>query len=568
MNLNKRYDGSEADTVGAAIFAQFPGLLNRTSEVFSRLFSIARTYTLSQKYDITQRTFASITHLLIEYLKLRNNNLVMPTATQTMVFGAAQVRLDWVLTRQLDEFLAIYKLAASRKDEEICRQIIECHRAIAIASIDIDPIATHPGENPTTTYILLSVGSLATLAGTHGLDDSCLTACRALSDIGASVVHRNLYLNFTSAVDAIGTVAMLGVLRSRQVLTGEAVSAIGRMVVSLLSNEFMVRNSYRHSVRLLEEISKAQLQALGKAQGIDFSVRNTLGPFLEVTSRTGLARWFEISTNYTLDALQKTDKDAEAAMSVFAELSDQLWLHLANIGEAAAPAESFALFFVDTNIREIGRMQIMVYLQVREKLASRPEMNDRESAMATRHYDHFARELLREIDALISAIYWRIYKALPSPARSTLVWNFFDTLQELGITAIEADLGEEATGAIMHLASLVTAMLEKPLESPYSPGRVAAHIARVGMVALHRNDEGVVNSSLQALRKLQAQFVTKFAGNEELESSLLREVDEIAADLDHGAPSLDEVEIHFSRSVTSEDVTVYIKQLHEMLHLG
>ncbi len=568
MNLNKRYDGSEGDTAGAALYTRFPNLLNPISEVFSRLFSIARTYTLSQKYDITQRTFASITHLLTEYLKLRTNSLEMPTATHAMLFGAARVSLDEVLTRQLEEFSAIYKLAASRNDEEICQQIIECHRTSALVSIDIDPLYIHPGENPTTTYILGFLDSLTTQAGTRGLDDACLTGCRALSDVGASVVRRNLYLNFTSAVDAIGKVATLGTLRSSQVLTGQAVSAIGRMVLSSLSNEFMVRNTYRHSIQLLEEISINQLQALGQARGIDFSVQNTLGPFLGVTSPTGLARWFEITANRILDALQQTDGNVETAMGVFCELSHELWLHLANIGEAAAPTESFALFFVDTNVREIGKMQIIIYRQLRQHLDARPEPQDRQAATSKWRYDHSATELLRDLDWLIGAVYWRIYKALPTPVRSNLVWNFFDTLQELGITAMEADLDEQAVSAIEHLASLVTEMLEKPFENPHSSGRAAAHIARVGMAALHREDERVVTSSLQALRKLHTQFLTKFAGNQELETSLLRGVDEVVEDLDHGAPSLDEVATHFARSITPEAVTAYIERLHEMLHVG
>src|SRR5262249_48112826 len=282
-------------------------------------------------------------------------------------------------------------------------------------------------------------------------DDACLAGCRALSDVGASVVRRNFYLNFISAVDSIGKVAMLGTLRSNQVLTGEAVSAICRMVSSSLSNEFMVRNVYRHSIQLLEEISKTQVKALGQARGMDFSVQNTLGPFLAVTSANGLARWFEITSGRIVDALQQKGENAEAAIHVLNELSDQLWLHLANIGEAAAPTESFALFFVDTNLREIAKMQIVVYRQLRQYLAGLSEPHDLESASNKWHYDHSSAELLRELDWLIGAVHWRIYKALPIPVQSNLVWNFFDTLQELGITAMEADLDEQAAHAIKHL---------------------------------------------------------------------------------------------------------------------
>jgi hypothetical protein len=49
---------------------------------------------------------------------------------------------------------------------------------------------------------------------------------------------------------------------------------------------------------------------------------------------------------------------------------------------------------------------------------------------------------------------------------------------------------------------------------------------------------------------------------------LLRGVDEVVEDLDHGAPSLDEVATHFARSITPEAVTAYIERLHEMLHVG
>jgi hypothetical protein len=297
-------------------------------------------------------------------------------------------------------------------------------------------------------------------------------------------------------------------------------------------------------------------------------VQNTLGPFLEVTSPTGLAHWFEIAANGFLDAMKQPEGDAEAAMGVLRELSDRLWLHLANIGEAAAPTESFALFFVDINVREIGKMEIFVYRRLRDHIVTLPEPHDRESASRKWHYEHFATEFLRDLDWLIGAVYWRIYKALPTPVRSNLVWNFFDTLQELGITAMEADLDKQAINAIQHLSSLVTAILEKPLEGAYDPSRAAAYIAKIGMAALHRDNEGLVTSSLEALRKLQTQFRTKFAGNQELETSLLHGVDEVVEDLERGRPSLDEVAIHFTRSVTPEAVAAYVERLHQTLHVG
>lgn len=568
MDLNKRYDGSEADIAGAALYNRLPGLLNATSEVLARLFSIARTYTLSQKYDVTQRAFASITHLVIEYLKLRRNNLAMPTSTQAMLFGPAQVSVDTVLTKQLEDFSAIYKLAASRNDEEICRQIVQSHRTIALTSIEIDPLDIHPGENPTTSYILGFLDSLTTEAGARGLDDACLAGCRALADVGAALIHWNFYLNFISAVDAIGRIATVGVLRSRQVLTSEAVSGICRMVLSSLSNDFMVRNTYRHSIQLLEAISKTQLQALGQARGIDFSVQNTLGPFLQVTSPAGLARWFEISANRVLDAVEKKDGHTERAVRVLDEIADGLWWHLANIGEAAAPYESFALFYVDMNVREIGKIEIITYHRLQKHLADMPEPQDRDSAAAKWRLEHFATELLRDLDWLVAAIYWRIYQALPNPVHSNLVWNFFDTLQELGITAMEAQLDKQAIRAIEHLSSLVAAMLEKPLESAYSCGRAAAYIARLGMVAFQRQDEAIVTSSLQALRKLHAQFLAKFADNQELATSLLSGVDEIAQDLDRGIPPFDEIPIHFARSTTPAAVTEYTTRMHQALNVG
>lgn len=565
MTDNKRYDGSEPDMIGAAVYARFPNLLNPVSEVFTRLFSIARTYTAEQKYDITGRTFTSISQLLIEYLRLRADNLQMPTVSQAQFFGPTELSFDAVLTAQLEQLSELYKFSISRRDQEICRQIIACHRIIALASIDINPFFIHPGENPTTSFILGYLDSLTTQAGTHGLDDACLAGIRALSDIGSSLVRSNYYLNFTSAMDAIGKAATLGTLRSNQVLTGEAVSAISGMVLSCLTNPFMVRTTFSRSRALLEEISKTQLRALGRVGALDQSVQNTLGPFLAVTSRTGLATWFEATGNRILEALSQQElESAEAAMDVFETLSDQLWLHLSNIGEAAASTESFALFFVDSNVREIGKMQIFMYRYVSKHLSvSQPE--DEKTARNEWQFERFETELLRDLDWLIGAIYWRIYKALPTPVRSNLVWSFFETLQELGISALEADLSDQTETAIDHLASLVKAMLDKPLQAPYGAGRAAARIARIGMVALQAEDEKIVVKSLTRLAELHAQFLQKFPEDEELQTSLLRGVDEIAGELDEGAPSLDEVEIHFARSVTPDAAKRYIERLHAWL---
>jgi hypothetical protein len=173
--------------------------------------------------------------------------------------------------------------------------------------------------------------------------------------------------------------------------------------------------------------------------------------------------------------------------------------------------------------------------------------------------------LLHEIDWLISAVFWRIYKALPNPVRSNLVWNFFETLQELGIVTMEAELDKQSIRAVEHLASLVELMLEKPAEGARSPGRAAAHIARIGMVALTRRDDFVVASTLAVLRNLTNKFQEKSRSNPEFSTSLLTGVDEIIEELDRGAFVLDDVASHFARSVTVESIAEYIKRFHDIL---
>jgi hypothetical protein len=208
-----------------------------------------------------------------------------------------------------------------------------------------------------------------------------------------------------------------------------------------------------------------------------------------------------------------------------------------------------------------------VYSRVHSFLAANEdtEPQGREGAMLIWRYRHFSTELLDDLSWLVRAVHWRIYKALPTPVHSNLAWGFFETLQDLGISALESDLDRVALDAVSHLSELVVATLEKPLNSVYGSSRAAVHIAKVGMAALQRQDEKVVAVSITELRKLWAMFQAKYADNEELAMNLLRELEGVQEEVERYRPVLDEVEIHFMQSVTPQIVTDYLARVHKAL---
>ena len=492
---------NKAAALRAAVYLRFPNILDDLRETMFQLQSLLRNYATSRNYDITFRALGAIADLTVRYLKLRSGNLVMPNSATAML-GDQAPPSDSFLSEQLETVAALHKSAVKDGDIELSRQIILSLQHIALNGLQIETYIGVPGENSVTGlvtgYLRLSVEE-----GTmRGLDDITLNGCRALGTIGKAATLRKLYTMNHQIVDALSHFATLGTLQRKTYLTAAAVKAIAELawvdVHVAMVGSYSIKRAFDAEKRIaIDEVSIPR-PGLSGSQEID----TALSPFLGVASETSLVRLELLAAQHHAEADQAKDARRVAdAIHIIDEINDQLWLFFSEIGEAAAQTESFALFFINENISSIANAQLNLLMELRERDLFGVDKWRKEN---------FIERLLRSFAWVVSAVHWRIYKALPTPAKTTTSGDFFAPLSQIGIRCVESKLIDPVQGIIENMRSMATMSIEKKPDGGFGPPRLAEYIGRIGIIAQKREQEEIVFTALNALKKFNASYVDRF----------------------------------------------------------
>jgi len=311
----------------------------------------------------------------------------------------------------------------------------------------------------------------------------------------------------------------------------------------------------------LRRICEAELQF--KTTPMDQSLRFSIGAFLDPSEPSALANLEALAIQKLSDAIKEGDSTKIAGYRGAIEaLNTDLSQHLVGIGTAAAGTESFALFYINANIREIAHHGLWLY-----GLLTRTKEQPRDSAVAHEQWimERFAEKLLNDLHWIVGATYWRIFEALKPPIRTNLIWDFFPTLSEIGIRALDAGVPRLAKSAISELQTIASKCIDKPIQSFRSGARVAVFIARIGIVAQNLGQKEIADLSIKALREFNQRY---FAKQQEIEpraesyeATLLNEIQDLSEDLQRGQWSPDEEDFAFFSRVTPEDIQRYLDRL-------
>jgi|SRR6516164_860442 len=213
------------------------------------------------------------------------------------------------------------------------------------------------------------------------------------------------------------------------------------------------------------------------------SLKYAIGPFLDATESTAITNLCRNAINLMVSAENERDfRKASKHRAVIEELSSDLWQYMAEIGAAAAKTESFALHYVNANIEEIARDLLWLIWHLSQHQI---KPLDETTAHEARERERFSKQLLTGLDRLTGSTYWRLFDAFPPAVKMPLVWDFFSTLSDIGIRALEINLDSIADTAIQQLGSLANKSIDKPIgANVFAPAEIAVYIARIGIVAL------------------------------------------------------------------------------------
>jgi hypothetical protein len=549
-----------AEQLRASVYRNRPNIFNGLRGTLSELQSIARTFAALQKYEVTQSAVGGIAKLLAGYLRVRDGDLIMPSSIHAM-FGPTEFEFDPVLTEALEGISSLHRTAIRGGDVQLSLQIINALEYLALQSIDTKSLFGRPDENPTTAFLMGYMFGPVQDGAMRGLDDVTMGGARSQTNIGKALLRKQQYLTARGTIDDIEKLALISVVQRKAHVTGTPVRGIAEILQLAVSAPIAHRNTIHAALDALQRVCVAELQF--KSAPLSQNLRFAIGPFLDVTQPTALSNLEAEAVQGLSAAIQEGNADkAREYRQAIKELNDQLWNRLVEIGTAAAKTQSFALFDINTNIAEIVKhcLWLLAFLE-----RTKPEEVDEASAHEAWLQKSFADEVLHELKWIVEATYWRIFDALEPPININSIWDFFPTLSHIGIQALDAKLPSLAESSISELRSISLKAIKRPIQSLHNAARIAAFIARIGIVARKVGEGQILVLSIHALKEFQAQYMAKQQEIEpeatEYDATLLNELGDLKTDLRKEHWILDEEDASFFRRVTPQDVDDFVSRL-------
>ncbi|MDA2913224.1 hypothetical protein MYX77_04560 [Acidobacteriia bacterium AH_259_A11_L15] len=548
---NRKLGDERERILRTAFYEKFPHVLKGLSRDFEELFDIARTYAALRKYEHTGRALGAAADLLVRYLKLRDGKILAPITLQPW-FGDFTGH-DPFLVEQLEHFSELHRSALAPSDVRLSLQVIGSLRYVATHSVKIRASYQEPGVNQITNLVLAYLYPAIEEATQKKLYDITLQGTDALSATGRLATMERSYLTSQMIIDDLQKLANHGIVQRKAFVTQRGVQAISQIMATSIAISLPRTHTLRHALDALKQIAILEVSVPQPWLSGSGNVQTALGPFLDLTSNTSLTQQESLAIRKLLEAQEKDDRKLiSSARSVLEELNDGLWLWFSDVGAAAARTESFALYLINANIREIANQQLWLYEKLRSQELS-PEEAWRQ--------EEFGKKLLHDFSWLINATYWRIYEGFSDEVKTNLVSDFFGTLSQVGLRCIELGLEEEAFGAAQHLLSIGKMAVKKQFQHGYGPPRIAEHIARIGIFGLKKGRNELVQRIIRLLVDFQHSYLEKIRDVEELRHQLFNEITNLERERREMDMFADPTDAYFFSKIEERDVENFLRQL-------
>lgn len=554
MNIaTNQFDAAKKEaTLRAAVYFNFPHILDELRATLFQLKSVARTYATSRNYEVTFQALRAMADLTARYLHARNGNLIMPSSL-SFFMGDNAPKHDTFREEQLQGLSDIAKIGFKTDDVELLAEIVQTFLFLGRHGLEINTLFETRGENNVANFVLFYLKTTAEEASVKKLDDIVLNCCRSLGAIGKGATVKKLYATHHIVVGYLETVASQATVQRKTYILREAIKAIIEMMWTA-AGVGLATHTITQDLDTLKRLTIQEVN-IAPSTGLSASmdIRASLGPFLDLATDTALGRLEGELIQRLISAIQRRDeKSADEALDALRELNDQLWHLFAEIGTAAAKRDSFALHFIDSNISEIANQQLNLIQFLQE--------NDIPGKDQWRKAD-FLEQLIHDFSWLVGAVYWRIYEAFVPPIKSQFVRQFCGSLSQIGIRCTELGLAEGADRAIGNLKSIAIKAINVQLDDGYTPPRLAEHIARIGIIARKHGREQILQAAVKALREFQKAYLTKVAPIKELHGRLIYEIRELDRERQETNWFIDRDSAYFFSRVGSEDIEQFVALL-------
>jgi len=270
-------------------------------------------------------------------------------------------------------------------------------------------------------------------------------------------------------------------------------------------------------------IAKQEIQLDEASMANSLYIQQTVGPFLGLVQPVSISRTYGFAIASYHSSLKRGDWDSAADFqNIIDEIDDWTWARLSEVGELAAKKQSFVIFLLNSTISTMvnSALSLWAELPTIDIPGNTPE------AWQRRHSkDEFRKDLLTNMVRTVSHVYWKLIQGFPDQISTNHIWNLPATLSQIGIRAVLLKAPELSDAAISAIKGLSVLAVTKSVDrDPHAPPRFAEHIARVGIIALQKEETKTVDNSLMKLKECQTVYAEKINSSEKLAPESRREL--------------------------------------------
>jgi hypothetical protein len=460
------------------------------------LHTIVVRFAELKKYDVTRHALSEITQLISQYLIVRDRSLRVPGSSMALFFPSEN-RFDGVLTRQLERLKAQADRGIGYPDQELVKEIVTVLAEISKASLNIQSIFPEHGENPVTGFISAYLWGVLQNAAMRRLDDVALEGADHVRDLCKESINRQFYLDARMLTDRLEQLATISIASLNDVVLQASVRALSDC---LLHNSIFGFPGSHITQHLLEHLVSITKLRLNSPLGLDMNkVSYSIGPFISPTESSSLAQiTVALANNIAQLSRAEAWNRLRQLRSSYESLHVDLWRHLADIGLESVKKNSFLMHYINSSSEEIIRIHLWL-LQATNLPRIQPA--DMQSAQEQHLRDSFREKIQQFISWQITGVYSRIVPAMFEHNQL----NYLDETIELQCTfafwCINVDMPEVAISVSERIAKAC-----ERLTDPFRSARTSTHLAHIGVYALAKGANNVLDAAKQRYQELRTTF--------------------------------------------------------------
>ena len=239
-----RFD-QDAETIPSvlALLRRYnPSLTHKYERGLRQLYTLMRAFATQQQHELFAEAVGAATELLRQYLDYHGRNLTMGNSMTYMM--GLETGQDRILSHALDVYAATARTAASTKDNQMAKDVVEGLAAIAVQSVSRPPLNHVQGENATTGFVLGTITETVKHFIITGHTEGTFASFDLIIPVLNALVKEGFYQTARFTVTSVSELTQLCIVAKQPILATQGTRALLRVLGFSVGKRVAVREIF------------------------------------------------------------------------------------------------------------------------------------------------------------------------------------------------------------------------------------------------------------------------------------------------------------------------------------